>query len=258
MSERIVMVGAGNMATALALSFKNAGNTPVAVWSRTAESACLLAGKLECEHACEISSLPAADIFIISIVDSALYDVASQVAAAFPDALLLHTAGSIDMELLRSAGAASYGVLYPMQTVNKHKTVSLRDVTTFVEGCDAEVTERVEALARTISDKVVHATSKQRSYLHVAAVFTCNFSNAMYNMAAEILEKHGLPFDAMLPLVDEAARKVHDMSPAEAQTGPARRGDSNVMNAHIAMLDEEHAAIYSQLSEYITRRNGKL
>lgn len=250
-------MGAGNMATALALSLKEAGNTPIAVWSRTAESAQLLAGKLQCEYACEIPSLPAADIFIISVVDSVLHDIASQVAASFPDALVLHTAGSIDMELLHSAGAASYGVLYPMQTVNKHKPVQLRDVTTFFEGCNEEVAKRVEGLARTISDKVVYATSKQRSYLHVAAVFTCNFSNAMYNMATEILEKHGLPFDAMLPLVDEAARKVHLMSPSEAQTGPARRGDSNVMNMHISMLDDEHAAIYSQLSDYILRRNSK-
>lgn len=252
------MIGAGNMATALALSLKNAGNTPVAVWSRTTESAQLLADKLQCAYTCDIASLPSADIFIISVVDSVLYEIASQVVSRFPDALILHTAGSIDMEVLHSAGAANYGVLYPMQTVNKHKAVSLRDVTTFIEGCNEETIRRVECIARTISEKVVYATSKQRSYLHVAAVFTCNFSNAMYNMAAEILEKHGLPFDAMLPLVDEAARKVHNMSPAEAQTGPARRGDSNVMNTHISMLDEEHAVIYSQLSDYILRRNRKL
>lgn len=251
-------MGAGNMATALSLSLKEAGNTPVAVWSRTEESAQILAGKLQCAYTCDIASLPSAEIFIISVVDSVLHDIASQIASKYPEALLLHTAGSIDMDVLNSAGAVNYGVLYPMQTVNRHKTVSLRDVTTFVEGCNEKVAERVEALARTISDKVVHATSKQRSYLHVAAVFTCNFSNAMYNMAAEILEKQGLPFEAMLPLVDEAARKVHAMSPAEAQTGPARRGDSNVMDMHISMLDEEHAAIYSQLSEYILRRNGKL
>lgn len=243
------------MATALALSLKNAGNAPVAVWSRTTESAQLLADKLQSAYTCDIASLPSADIYIISVVDSVLCDIASQVVAKFPNALILHTAGSIDIKVLQSAGATNYGVLYPMQTVNKHKTVSLRDVTIFIEGCNEDITRRVEGLACTISDKVVHATSKQRSYLHVAAVFTCNFSNAMYNMAAEILEKQGLPFDAMLPLVDEAARKVHNMSPAEAQTGPARRGDSNVMNTHISMLDEEHAAIYSQLSDYILRRN---
>lgn len=249
------MVGAGNMATALALSLKSAGKTPIAVWSRTMASAEMLAEKLQCASTSDIASLPSADVFIISVVDSVLSDVASRVALCFPDALILHTAGSIDMNVLRSSGASHYGVLYPMQTVNKHKAVSLRGVTTFVEGCDEATTKRIETLALAISDKVVHATSKQRSYLHVAAVFTCNFSNVMYNIAAEILEKQGLSFDAMLPLVDEAARKVHNMSPSDAQTGPARRGDENVMKTHVSMLGEEHAAIYSQLSEYVLRRN---
>ena len=42
MSDRIVLVGAGNMATAIAYSLKDGGNAPVAVWSRTIESASLL------------------------------------------------------------------------------------------------------------------------------------------------------------------------------------------------------------------------
>ena len=176
-------------------------------------------------------------------------------AAKYPDAIILHTAGSIPMSVLHECGAKKYGVLYPMQTVSKNNVVPLDDVTTFIEGCDEAVAAQVEALARTISNKVVYATSEQRSYLHVAAVFACNFSNAVYNMAAELLEKHGLPFEAMLPLIDEAARKVHRMSPTQAQTGPARRGDENVMKAHKAMLDDELAAIYSLLSDYIKRRN---
>ena len=106
-----------------------------------------------------------------------------------------------------------------------------------------------------VSDKVVYATSEQRCSLHVAAVFACNFPNAVYNMAYELMQRNGLPFDAMLPLIDEAARKVHRMSPLEAQTGPARRGDNNVMNAHKAMLDDELANIYETLSNYIMKRN---
>jgi predicted short-subunit dehydrogenase-like oxidoreductase (DUF2520 family) len=145
-----------------------------------------------------------------------------------------------------------------MQTVNKNNIISLDEVTTFIEGCDDDVTRQVEDIARYISNKVLRATSEQRCYLHVAAVFACNFSNAVYNMAAEILEKHGLPFESMLPLVDEAARKVHRMMPSAAQTGPARRGDMNVMNAHMSMLDDELSAIYSTISNYIIRRNGKI
>lgn len=243
------------MATAIAVAMAKAGNTPVAVWSRTAESAQMLADRVETEWCCDIDALPQADVVIISIVDSALRQMAAKVAAKYPDAIILHTAGSVPMSALHECGAKRYGVLYPMQTVNKNNVVPLEDVTVFVEACDDAVAEEIDALARTISKRVVYASSEQRCYLHVAAVFACNFSNAVYNMAAELLGKHGLPFEAMLPLIDEAARKVHRMSPIEAQTGPARRGDANVMNAHKAMLDSELANIYETLSDYIMKRN---
>ena len=255
MNDRIVLVGAGNMATAIACSLKENGNTPVAVWSRTLESAALLGGRVGCAFTDDLASLPVADIAIISVADYALRDVAAAVAQCFPSALLLHTAGSIPMTALREAGATRYGVLYPMQTVNKNSPVSLRNITTFVEGCDDAVTAQIEKVAAMLSDKVVYATSEQRCSLHVAAVFACNFPNAVYNMAYELMQRNGLPFDAMLPLIDEAARKVHRMSPLEAQTGPARRGDENVMNAHKSMLDSELANIYETLSNYIMKRN---
>jgi predicted short-subunit dehydrogenase-like oxidoreductase (DUF2520 family) len=255
MSERIVLVGAGNMATAIAYSLKESGNAPVAVWSRTLESAALLGGRVECAFTDDLDALPAADIVIISVTDNALHTVAAAVAQRFPDALLLHTAGSIPMDALCEAGATRYGVLYPMQTVNKNSPVSLRNITTFIEGCSDTVAAQIEKVAAMVSDKVVYATSKQRCSLHVAAVFACNFPNAVYNMAYELMQRNGLPFDAMLPLIDEAARKVHRMSPLEAQTGPARRGDENVMNAHKSMLDSELADIYETLSNYIMKRN---
>ena len=159
------------------------------------------------------------------------------------------------MDALRVAGASRYGVLYPMQTVNKNSVTSLENVTTFIEGCDDAATAQIKELATIMSKKVVYATSEQRSALHVAAVFACNFSNAVYNMAYELMLRNGLPFDAMLPLIDEAARKMHRILPPEAQTGPARRGDDNVMNAHKAMLDDELANIYDTLSNYIMKRN---
>ena len=255
MNERIVLVGAGNMATAIAYALKENGNTPVAVWSRTLESAVLLGDRVGCAFTNDLASLPAADIVIISVADNALREVAAAVAQKFPASLLLHTAGSIPMDTLREAGATKYGVLYPMQTVNKSNPVSLKNITTFIEGCCDDVTVHIEKTACLISDKVVYATSEQRCSLHVAAVFACNFSNAVYNMAYELMQRNGLPFDAMLPLIDEAARKVHRMSPLEAQTGPARRGDNNVMNSHKTMLDDELANIYETLSNYIMNRN---
>ena len=55
----------------------------------------------------------------------------------------------------------------------------------------------------------------------------------MYALSARILEKHHIPFEVMLSLIDETAKKVHELPPAKAQTGPAIRYDENVINRHL-------------------------
>ena len=250
------MVGAGNMATSLAVALKESGNSPVAVWSRTAASAEQLGTLVGCMYSDDLTALPSADVVIISVVDSALRDIAAKVAALYPDSLILHTAGSIPMSALRDAGATRYGVFYPMQTMSKYNIVPFDNVTIFIESHNDTDKDYLHSLASSLSTKVIYASSEQRRFLHVAAVFSCNFSNALYMIAADILERNGLPFDSMLPLIDEAARKVHKMSPQSAQTGPAKREDHNVMNAHKAMLDDELSAIYEAMSNYIMKRNN--
>lgn len=243
------------MATSLAVAFKKSGNTPVAVWSRTLGSAKLLGERVGCAYTDDLASLPYADVIIISVVDSALSGMAAKVAALYPSALILHTAGSVPMSALHDAGATRYGVFYPMQTMSKSNVVSLDNVTIFIESDNEDDTAYLRSLASTLSTKVVYATSGQRCFLHVAAVFACNFPNALYCMVAELLESKGLPFDSMLPLIDEAARKVHDMPPLSAQTGPAKRGDINIMNSHKSMLPDDLAAVYETMSNYIMERN---
>jgi predicted short-subunit dehydrogenase-like oxidoreductase (DUF2520 family) len=87
--------------------------------------------------------------------------------------------------------------------------------------------------------------------LHLSAVFACNFANAMYTASARLLEEHGLSFEAMLPLIDETARKVHTLHPSEAQTGPAVRYDKNVIDKHLALLDDH--PLYKELYELTSR-----
>lgn len=250
-SKRIALAGAGNVATALGVALSSAGVAPVAVWSRTLRSAEILSERIGCP-ACEtLSELPAPDVIIVSVADSAIKDVAADAAAAFPDALILHTAGSVPMDILREAGAQKYGVLYPMQTFSRQREADFTPVTVFVEGCDKACEERAADIARLLGGKVQQATSEQRKYLHIAAVFACNFANAAYTMASELLEEHNMPFEAMLPLIDETAAKVHRLHPLDAQTGPAHRGDCVVTDAHKAMLDGRLKSLYTEISDYI-------
>ena len=96
-------------------------------------------------------------------------------------------------------------------------------------------------------------TSGQRRYLHLAAVFACNFANHMYALSSHILEKQGIPFEVMLPLIDETAGKVHELSPTQAQTGPAVRYDENVISKHLEMLADEESLqeLYEKISKSI-------
>ena len=67
-----------------------------------------------------------------------------------------------------------------------------------------------------------------------------------------------MSFDVMLPLIRETAEKVETIHPREAQTGPAVRGDENVMEAQKALLsnEPEMQQIYDLMSKSI-QNTGK-
>lgn len=252
-ADSILLVGAGNLATSLAVALKGAGAGVIGVWSRTEEAARELGRRIDTPYSCRLQDFCSPSVVIIAVADAALQSVASDVARLFPEALIAHTAGSISMDALRLSGATRYGVFYPMQTFSKGRVVDFSTVSTFVEGCDAEALSRLRDIASQLGGKVYEATSEQRRYLHLAAVFACNFPNALYAMSERLLTRHGLPFEAMLPLIDETAAKVHTLSAREAQTGPARRGDEAVMQRQRALLDDELLNIYNVLSDYIAK-----
>lgn len=238
------------MATHMAKALHKNGHKIDAVWSRTMESAQRLARVVDSSPVNDISVLPTdADAYIIAVKDSALQEVIAKVTKGREGSLFLHTAGSMPLSVFEGY-AKNGGVFYPMQTFSMEREVDFRAIPLFIEGADA----RIRQLAESISEHVYELSSDDRKYLHLAAVFACNFANHCYTLAAEVLEKKGLPFDVMLPLVDETARKVHELHPKEAQTGPAIRGDKNVMAAQAALLDSRMQAIYNLMSESIQEK----
>ena len=252
--ERIALIGAGNVATCLGVALQQAGWEIAQVYSRTEASASELAQRLQVPYVTSVEEVCTdADIYIVAVKDDAL-------PALIPEltkdryGLFVHTAGSVPMDVWEGH-ALYHGVLYPMQTFSKGKAVDFRSVSFFLEGDGVETLVQLHELACSLSGKVYDATSEQRAYLHMAAVFACNFANHMYALSARLLEKNGLPFEAMLPLIDETARKVHLMHPAHAQTGPAVRKDNQVMDKHLGMLAEEpeFREIYKMISDSIVK-----
>ena len=239
----VVFIGAGNLATNLAKALYYKGFRIVQVYSRTEESARTLAQAVEAAYTTDLSSVAAdARLYIVSLKDAAFVQLLPE---------------SIPMDVW--AGKVNrYGVFYPMQTFSKQRTVDFRQIPVFVESNSAEDTRTLKDIASVLSENVYEADSEQRKSLHLAAVFTCNFTNHMYALAAGLLKKYGLPFEVMLPLIDETARKVHELEPRLAQTGPAVRYDENVIGEHLQMLSDEPdmQELYRLISESIHRQNS--
>ena len=148
--------------------------------------------------------------------------------------------------------ATHYGVLYPMQTFSKNRKVDFRPIPCFLEASDGQTLELLQQLAATISDHVELANSEKRKKLHLAAVFACNLTNHCYRLAERVLQEEDINWKLFLPLIDETARKVTEMSPKAAQTGPMVRYDTGVMNRQLNLIsDERTRQIYRLMAESI-------
>ena len=234
---RVVLIGRGRLATNLLPALQQAGHEVSSINSRTLEN------------------LPEeADVFIIAVKDSALQEVICRATKGREQQLFVHTAGSMPMSLFEGY-TNRFGVFYPMQTFSKERLVSFANIPVFIEGDNAVL----RPLAESITHSVYELSCADWKYLHPSAVFACNFVNHCYALSAELLEKHGIPFSVMLPLIDETALKVHQLHPLEAQTGPAVRYDENVIRMQSSMLADSPLLqeIYNLLSVSIHRKSER-
>ena len=254
-SNRLVsFIGSGNLAWHLAPALDNAGFVVKEVYSSNPKHAEALTERLyqaEVKATLDFSTSDSA-VFIIATADDAIQDIVREII--LPDeAILIHTSGSQPLSLLQFAATPHVGVLYPLQTFTKTKKVDFKEIPFFIESSDATAEHMMMPLAKAISNHVHKIGSEDRKALHVAAVFASNFTNHMLTVAHDIMQQQSLNFDWLVPLITETINKSIVLGPEAAQTGPAKRGDLEVLDEHIAFLKRQKsaAAIYKLISQDI-------
>ena len=108
---------------------------------------------------------------------------------------------------------------------------------------------------------VEYADSERRRTIHLAGVFVNNFTNHLYALGREIVAEEGLDFEVLRPLIAETAAKALDSgNPAAVQTGPARRGDREVIERHLAILGKESTKgkIYNEITSSIWETSKRI
>lgn len=262
----VTFIGAGNVAWHLAPALENAGHRVNEVISR------------QLSHARQLVSLlydarPRSDLnvakslsrlFVLTVPDDALPDVCARLVLP-ENAIVVHTSGSRSLDDLNqlmqlySDVPVKTGVFYPLQTFSRSQNpLDFEDIPICVEASDPETEAALVAMGQEISSIVYLVSSAERRVLHLAAVFACNFTNHLLAIANDLTDAHDLEFDLLRPLIRETFQKaLAAKTPADVQTGPARRNDQKTINTHMAMLNGQPRLqeIYELLTESI--RGGR-
>ena len=254
--KSIVIIGAGNVAFHLGKALLANGKEILQVYSQSEKSASSLAKILNTDYTIAIEDLnPSADLFIIAVSDDAIHAIAEKLK--LKDKFVVHTSGSVEMEVLASA-TNNYGVFYPLQTFSKLREINFKEIPLCLEANSLRNLKLLSNLGNKLSENISEIDSSQRKILHLAAVFACNFPNLMYSSAEVLLKENNLSFDLLKSLIAETAEKVQHILPSESQTGPAYRNDMKIMAKHIEMLrDHKHLEeVYLMLSRIILKQKN--
>ena len=229
----ISILGAGNIAWHFAMQLHAHGYRIRCIYNHRLENAKLLANRFNTFYTDNLASIPHSDLYLLSVKDDSYRQLISEMTGN--KSIYIHTSGCLEMEMLKPL-SPNYGVLYPFQTLTKEKTVSFQIAPLCIEASNKSTLNILSALAKDLQSPCYTINSQQRAYLHLCGVFASNFTNALYGIAEQIAKEQQLDFEIIKPLIMETARKIKTLSPAEAQTGPAKRNDQTILQKHIELL----------------------
>ena len=252
---KIVIIGAGNVATHMAKRLKKKGFYILQIVSRSEAHAEELALELHVPYVTDITKINKhADIYILCTPDDEIEKISKSVKLA--DKLVLHTSGSVAMDVLKKV-STNIGVLYPLQSFSKDVKTSFASVPLLIEANNKSSLQELKAIASIISKQVRTVNSTDRLKLHVAATMVNNFTNHIYALSDDFLvkEKNDL-FHLLIPMIKQSAKKLKKQKPNTLQTGPAKRGDDKTIKKHLQLLDKypEQKKVYELFTTLIEKK----
>ncbi len=249
----VIILGSGNVATHLFKAFNKANNIVVNQWfNRSLGSIEQYKGKVAITN--NLDDLKEADVYILAVSDDAIHEISTKLP--FTNKFIVHTSGAMTLHEIDKKN--DRGVFYPLQTFSKDVEIDFADVPFCLEVESKANIQVLNNLCEAIGSNHYKVNSDQRSSLHLAAVFVNNFVNQLYRTAHEITESTSVDFNILKPLIIETAKKIENLSPYRAQTGPALRHDKKTIKKHLRLLqNEQHKEIYELLTKVIQQTHGE-
>ena len=246
----MAIIGAGRVGTTLAVLLEGAGH-PIVMASGRESSRARARRYLPSTPFFRLEAAPAsarsAELVVLAVPDDALADVCLGLAdggAFVARQLVMHTSGSIGLDVLAPAAAAQAEILsvHPLQAFpdvedgiarlpGSHIAVTARTATAVAAG---------ESIARDLGGHPFRLPEDAKALYHAGAVFASNYLVATIAIAEELLGRAGLERarDLLGPLARAVLEETLDEGPGGALTGPAARGETETVARHLGALSQ--------------------
>jgi predicted short-subunit dehydrogenase-like oxidoreductase (DUF2520 family) len=241
------IVGAGAVGTALGVALDRAGWPVGAVASRDAGRRSRFRERVPGARGfAEANALvDDVELVILAVPD----DVVGRVAASlrlYAGQAVVHTSGLLGPEVLQPAMAAGTqaGSFHPLVAFADldRALQALHGATIAIEGDDA-LSAHLAEMAEAIGGVPVRLAPGAKAAYHAAAVMAAGGLVALLDTIREIAAPLGLDeagaMGIYLPLLEQTVANARALGIATALTGPATRGDTGTVAAHLRVLRAE-------------------
>jgi predicted short-subunit dehydrogenase-like oxidoreductase (DUF2520 family) len=254
---KIGIIGSGKIAKVIAKACIQQQLEIACIYSRNFEHASILAAQINCQNVvAQISAIPQnLDLYCLCVNDDAIEEVSLQLQV---NGVVVHFSGSQPIELL--SNQEKYGVCWPIQTFSEGTIESLKEIPFLIQANNTETLKQIKEFVSKLSNSIIISNNQERRYYHLAATIANNFSNHLYTHAANLLQKHQLDFKLLLPILNETIHKLETGHPYQNQTGPALRNDTQTIQAHLDLLENEPdtKALYQLMTQSIQKVHAKI
>lgn len=253
---KMTILGSGNVATYFGLGLHKQGWDIQQVYSPQLVNAVILSKKINAQPTDRLTHIKDADIFIIAVRDDA-FDAFKDLEV-LKGKILIHCSGSNILELFADT-SDQLGVIWPLYSVNKEHLPETRNIPLIIDASTEVLLNIMHRIAAAVTDNIHHLDNEQRSYLHLNAVLSNNFTNHLYAMAEEVCRVKNIDFTILQPIITQSIHNVLAQNLAERQTGPAIRNDFNTIQKHMQMLESMglDKNVYQSITESILQFKNK-
>ena len=262
----ISIIGTGRLGSALVIALAHRGYSIQSLVARRTQkarkTATLLDGKPQVLAAKQLLSLRPADVFLITVPDDQIANVAAELSGLKFEATALHTSGALSADVLDPLRKRGW------HTGSIHPLVSVSDIDAALDGAfwsvegDAAALRAGKAIVRDLGGQSFSIRSKDKPLYHAAAVMVSGNVVALFDVALEMLMDCGLnrntARDILLPLIASTVYSLQTKDTTGALTGTFSRGDVETVKRHLAALKKSNLADAPELYRLLGKRSLKL